>query len=347
MDSETQVHGPSERKEVATKPLRAIVHCYRRWIAVAVVITAAILLMVSRTSRTKRVIAAAGAQRAGVITEFAGPDWLGDALDHVPRVKSLLETRSTFIMYFEQDDSRPIDLSYLKDAPYVETLIADEARGITDQDLSFIGRLKRLSSLSLKGPGITDAGVRHLSTLQTLEVLSISNAAFTDEGLVCLAGMPKLTSLLFYGSKAFNGDGLAHLPKECRLEDLRVVRTSFDHGLEHIDVTSLRRFSANRTPLSDSGLAPLRHAHALEHLTIAKTHVTDDGLSSLAGLKNLEILIVTGTQVTQAGTERLAEQLPRVAIAFGPNWEEPLWAYGSQVQPDSDESTVRGPATTD
>ena len=321
-----------------------------RLIAFIAIVAVVLLFFASKSGRTKRVIAATGAQGAGVVTAFAGPQWLANMLDHVPPVKSLLETRPVCIVYFEatDSDSEPIDLSYLKDAPFVESLHASGIPGITDRDLGFIGQLKRLYLLRLEGQGITDEGMRRLSELQELAGLSIENGAFTDDGLTCLAGMPNLTDLALGGNTAFTGEGLRHLPDHCRLQSLYVAGTSFDHGLDQIDVSSLEVLHADRTPLSDAGLVPLRDAHALEQLTIAKTGVTDDGLLHLAALDNLEILIVSGTLVTQAGAERLAAQLPRVTIVYGPtNRDEWQWAYGSEARPESDETITAEPATTD
>ena len=317
------------------KPLSTRFRRHRRSIlltAAAVIFTATFLPFAARFDRTNRVIAAATAPGATVSREFAGPDWLGNALNYVPRVKSLLETRIYEVTYPtpQERNFKPIDLRYLEDAPDLRMLDLMSAYDVTDADLQIVGQLEQLTNLSIYSSKVTNNGLMHLKSLHRMEFLWLSGSGFDDEGLHCLSSMPKLRILWFDGSSGFTGEGLKHLPQECRLESLHVTGTGFTHGLELIDLRSLNYLSARVTPLTDAGLAPLKDAQSLEMLSLNNTQVTDEGLRHLEQLPQLTTVLVVETPVTQAGAERLVAKLPRVSVAHGPTHKQTQWTDGPE-----------------
>lgn len=70
-----------------------------------------------------------------------------------------------------------------------------ENTAVTDDDLTFIGRIERLRWLILSGTRITDAGLTNLLPLKKLETLWLERLPITDEGVLRLAALPKLTGL--------------------------------------------------------------------------------------------------------------------------------------------------------
>jgi hypothetical protein len=308
----------------------------RWWIALAFsgIVAASLTYAYLKSRRTERVIETARLQGANWLAQFRGPEWIEWKLLEFPQLRTFFESDITSIHYVEdrQEASAPLDLSYVVDAPELQSLDLHFVPEITDRDLSFVGELEDLRSLAIQGPKITNAGVAHLSRLRQLQALQLERAAVDDEGLGILAGMPRLTVLKLYSCMHVTGAGLEFLPSGCRLEDLRFVDTPIDHGLEFIDVSALRELVANRAPLTDASISPLRHALELEQLSLRETQITDDGLSHLADLKKLEILIISGTSVTRAGAEGLAAQLPLVSIAYGLVHPDSQWAYGTEVE---------------
>lgn len=67
--------------------------------------------------------------------------------------------------------------------------------GVTDTQLTLLGKLTGLKSLTLFQTDITDAGLIYLSGLTKLEYLDLSSSKVTDAGLAYLSGLTKLKTL--------------------------------------------------------------------------------------------------------------------------------------------------------
>lgn len=119
---------------------------------------------------------------------------------------------------------------------------------VSDEDLQAIGKLEKLSFLSInESPNITDEGLASLSSLK-LSSLSFADANLTDEGLRHLSEMTSLTSLMLSGQQ-ITDDGLKHLNKLTNLAGLAFINTSVSKEaaeklkielptLQHVSVTS-------------------------------------------------------------------------------------------------------------
>ncbi|WP_166824620.1 leucine-rich repeat domain-containing protein [Thalassoroseus pseudoceratinae] len=66
---------------------------------------------------------------------------------------------------------------------------------VSDNTLSEIGRLQRLTQLNLSRDHITDTGLSHISKLENLEILGLSSTEITDEGLWHLRTLKNLREL--------------------------------------------------------------------------------------------------------------------------------------------------------
>lgn len=153
---------------------------------------------------------------------------------------------------------------------WLRPLLGDDAAGeavsasftgtkVTDEDLAYVARLKRLKVLYLCDTQVTDAGLAHLSGLTKLEELVLRQTQVTDAGLVHLAGLPKLERLYLNRTNVRDA-GLKHLSKLTELRTLDLADTQVtDAGLAHLTgLTELRFVWLDRTGVTDVGFGELR-----------------------------------------------------------------------------------------
>ncbi|MBS0207020.1 MAG: hypothetical protein JSS49_29440 [Planctomycetes bacterium] len=184
--------------------------------------------------------------------------------------------------------------------------------GVSDDVLTFVGRVPHLISLTLDGR-ITNNGLKSLSGLKSLQRLSLEGD-FDDAGLVHLADLKNLESLVLK-SDHVTGTGLAHLSSlpKLRLFKLRALKTGDSlaalkdwPALEALNLADegttdeilrtlpesdrIKSVSLLCSSVTDQGLASLQRLGGLEELNLQLTHVTDKGLEIVAGCQKLRVL---------------------------------------------------------
>jgi hypothetical protein len=118
-------------------------------------------------------------------------------------------------------------------APQLERLILFKAN-ISDESLSEIRQMPRLTVLNLAGTQITDSGLEHLARLTSLETLSLSDTPITDEGLKHLGGLNRLQTLSLQNT-AITDAGLESLRQLPQLQRLDIYGTKTSrHGVQQI-----------------------------------------------------------------------------------------------------------------
>jgi hypothetical protein len=83
----------------------------------------------------------------------------------------------------------------LQQLTHLQTLSLDNSRQLNDESLKFLGSLKGLRRLCLKGAKIGDAGLHHLKDLVEIEELYLESTKITVKGLEHLRGMTRLRVL--------------------------------------------------------------------------------------------------------------------------------------------------------
>jgi uncharacterized membrane protein len=172
-----------------------------------------------------------------------------------------------------------------------------------DTAFAHVGRLDRLTQLTLVQSPVTDAGLAHLEGLSNLESLMLRSCTkFSDAGLVHLEGLASLQGLYLDGAKVTDA-GLVHLRRLTQLEKLGLDRASVsDAGLVHLEGMSRLRFLNLRgTRVSDGGLKRLKALKSLDALNLGDTEVTDRGLANLKDLARLTNLWLGGSKITDDG----------------------------------------------
>jgi Leucine-rich repeat (LRR) protein len=86
------------------------------------------------------------------------------------------------------------DVAFLAALPELKQLVLTETQ-ITDECMSLIGRLCKLSMLDLSNTCISDNGAFQLATLVKLEALGIYGTQITDATVEIIAKLPKLKML--------------------------------------------------------------------------------------------------------------------------------------------------------
>ena len=127
----------------------------------------------------------------------------------------------------------------------------------------------------------------------------------TDAVLERIAELDHVTRLNLGGSKRLTDDGLRHLARMSRLEDLDLSEHPggriTDRGLEVLrHLPELRRFQMCwQSGISDAGVANLKFCDHLESVDLLGTHTGDGVITALAGKRRLRLL-KTGRRVTDS-----------------------------------------------
>lgn len=116
------------------------------------------------------------------------------------------------------------DFRALSKVVWLRGLDFDEAEFLTDEDLSYLTRLKHLERLYLASTNIGDAGLAHLSGLKSLRYLSLRGTNITDAGLVHLKGLTNL-EMLELSDTDISDVGIEHLKSLKSLKYLYVPNT--------------------------------------------------------------------------------------------------------------------------
>lgn len=262
----------------------------RRWfqfrlrtlLAAVVVCSAALALWniyVEPYRRQQRTIARILKIKGSLATEAVGPAWLGK-----------LTGGGFFADIINVDLSGiPVDAGLAAELVGLRGLRELNLIGsrITDQAMPAIGRLDRLTSLSLGENSISDAGLAHLAGLTQLSTLGLNQTQITDRGLQHLAAMTRLRVLELDGT-AVSDAGIRHL----------------------LPLRSLRALSLRGTQVTDAGVHDLTKLRELQNLFLDDSLITPSCLADLKKLLKLRWLTTSGTPILPPAIWR---SLPRVS----------------------------------
>jgi Leucine-rich repeat (LRR) protein len=189
-------------------------------------------------------------------------------------------------------------LVHLQNLPALRILSVYEGRAsITNAGLVHIAQMPKLEILCLGGiRGITDDGLAHLTKMRSLKKLEIGSSQVTDRGLGYLSQIKTLERLeLPQEQRGITDSGLAYLGQLPNLRQLHVSRIHFNDP------------KMNTEYYTDKGLEALARCTGLEELSIGSIGITDAGIDHIAKLTKLKWLNLFGCDnVTDKGLARLA-----------------------------------------
>jgi hypothetical protein len=111
----------------------------------------------------------------------------------------------------------------------------------------------------------------------------------------------------FYIRRRVGKDRMRTLPPAIADEDLKCLA----------DLPHLEWLEIERTPITDAGLAHLRHPERLRGVSLDHTNVSDGFVRRLKGSKRLERLSLCGTKVTDSGFAELIELVSLEVLRLG------------------------------
>lgn len=216
------------------------------------------------------------------------------------------------------------------------TEVAFRDKAITDSIAAEIGKLKKVSKLSLYASEMTQAGWDALAPLASVQHLDLRNCTVNNAQLLAAAtNMTRLRSLRLNGQNGkttvddeglvflencaelkvlavdylwVSVDTLALLPKPDGLLELYAAKTlADDETLTLIkDWKSLKKLRVANTSLSDTGLSEIE-AMPLEELDLSECQQFGDaGMQSVGKLSNLKRLNLWRTPLTDTGVGHLS-----------------------------------------
>lgn len=220
-----------------------------------------------------------------------------------------------------------------------------DCNNCVDEDLTYVGRIKNLTSLSVIG-NVTDQGIQELRNCHRLTNLEINSSQVTLGGLSALSDLSELTTLNVTVNLRVSRNPArvrqppAPFPKNlktlnlsnadvtdaemkfiCELEQLTELDLSqnqiTDEGLREISrLKQLRTLNLSYNKITKNGAAEIARLTELNMLNMANNPIKDAGLAHLSQLKSLTSLDVVGTQGSDVGIQKLAvlEQLTSLRV---------------------------------
>jgi hypothetical protein len=191
---------------------------------------------------------------------------------------------------------------HLQDAAISDALIAD-----------LVQRLPQLQHISLRNtPEITDQGVSRLATLPKLSHLTLIEQQITGEAIRALAQMEHLSMLDLRMCHAIGADDLAALAAAPRLKELKLGGRAVDDSMlaAAARLPHLRSLTIEDAPIGNDGLLQLstgKSAAEIENLAFARcSGLTDNVCTHLGSFPQLQRLILRDVPVTGGFLQQLA-----------------------------------------
>jgi WD40 repeat protein/beta-lactamase regulating signal transducer with metallopeptidase domain len=218
----------------------------------------------------------------------SGDNGLGDdALRNLVGLKSLRE------LSIGECGTTNVGAKFLEQMPQLTSLSLRQEGGLTDAALKSIGKLTRLTSLSLPSYVATQSygrmqfsadAIRELKELKDLETLHLVGHEVPADAL----DFPKLTALSL-GSAQVDDEVARQIAQH---RELRTLELSFcsigDNGLKQLaTLPELERLDFSSTVATDEGIAHFRTNKSLKHFSLRSSDLTDESLKHLAQIKTL------------------------------------------------------------
>ncbi|MBX3741086.1 MAG: hypothetical protein KF712_08860 [Akkermansiaceae bacterium] len=198
------------------------------------------------------------------------------------------------------------DLSSIHLLPKISYIDLDGTL-ITDSTLSQLIKLRNLSSVSAVGTQITDNGLEILSRHHDLENLYFSHTSISDQGATHLSKLKSLKTLDL--SHSFVTDScISYFSNLTNLTTLGLSYTSIsDDSLRSIsEIPSISSLQVRGTKITNNGLIYLSKMPNLTNLFLSKNQIDDKGLRDLSKLSEIATLAIGDTQITDDGIDSLS-----------------------------------------
>jgi hypothetical protein len=229
-------------------------------------------------------------------------------------LKELVGFTSLRRLEFSAPEVTGTGLAALAELP-LEELHIMFAKGITDDGLKAVAKIKSLKVLNLPQGKFGDDGVKELAALTNLEELSDSDGV-GDVGIYPLKTLTKLRK--FSATNCKVGDGamktLATLPE---LRELQLYGSAVT-DLGYASIGKMEKLEKLRTSYSitDQGLAHLGGLKNLRDLSVWNSSVTIKGIRALPNLKNLKELDISTWNIKAEEADKLRDELPNCNVAY-------------------------------
>jgi hypothetical protein len=223
-------------------------------------------------------------------------------------------------------------------------------KGLNDETLPLLVKLSKLTELSTDGMQVTDDGFKPLGEIKSLRSLSMFHPSwgskqFDGIGLAHLAELPALEKLTIAGSP-FNDEGMAAVGKLTQLREFRTWHTFQTEAgnkhllsLKHLKALRLgqrlRKYDGKPNPpsLTDETLDVVAQLTTLENLWLDEAKLSHAGLVQLQKLPNLKQLTLERIDIAESDVEQLRRDLPRVKIEVKPMTDEQRVALEKMLKP--------------
>lgn len=189
-------------------------------------------------------------------------------------------------------------------APYVAAAVTVEPRPVGRSPFPYLVGAMGLLALALVEPaGRIEQGRKQAAADFALQT------KFAECGASVFVSQGQLLFLRFPPNQPISDAALQlvqHYHERIRQSALDLSnRQLSDAQLAYFAELPLGDLNLAGNPISDHGLAQLKHLEHVSIMNLSKAPITDEGLKSLRGCENLRELCLDGTRVTDAGLAQL------------------------------------------
>jgi hypothetical protein len=177
-----------------------------------------------------------------------------------------------------------------------------------DDDLRWLPKLPRLSTLDIASQNLTDGAIRHIAAIPELQSLGLGGVNFTDKGIAQLSSATRLRRVVLNGQR-LTPALLVHLRRLPQLKELHLYLwyrslTGESFGPPPADVIDRAR----------EDMKQLAAFPSLEELGTRGNLMVRSALSPTIELAKLQRLIVDGRYVSHEDARQLQEAMPHCHV---------------------------------
>jgi hypothetical protein len=220
----------------------------------------------------------------------AKPVALTTADDHARRIAGSTRDWSAAIALMAEGEATGLDahgqmtdavLEQLSRVIGIHELRLGNSKGVTDDGVRHLARIRQLRHLDLSMTAVTDQGLEVLQALPELESVNLSWTRITDAGVAHLAACDRLRKVYLTGTLA-GDESLRTLAEK---PNLAVLHTGV--GVTDVGLRLLRNYPVFQTWHGGESQIGLLRGDAQPNQLALHGAITDDGIAALEGLDGL------------------------------------------------------------
>jgi hypothetical protein len=208
--------------------------------------------------------------------------------------------------------------------PVVKITITDThpMESLTPATLARIRKLRSVRIIEGTTTRIGDAVLASLLSLPELKEVRLVQSGITDHGLQQLSRHPSLRLVSLFGCWLVTDEGVRHLAKMRRLEELEIesmgeISDAAFKPFASLPRPRLRSLEVAGTGVTDRGIGLICSIRSLETLRISRTAASPRCLPFILRARRLKYVLADSTEITRADVIKVLGKVPNIRVETG------------------------------